>query len=110
MNSRRQFWVAVCWSLLSAMAVAQTVSLETAETRLQFEAGPNAPRLSSLQNGTFAWQNRAAETLIPSVEIIGQSVPIEWKFNSADSHADKNLVSFVYDAASPLLRLTWEWQ
>ena len=93
------------------MAVAQTTAtLETAETQLRFEAGPNAPRLSSLQNGTLAWKNRAAETLIPAAEIAGRSVPVEWKFNPAASHTDKSLVRFVYDAASPHLRLTWEWQ
>ena len=92
------------------MAVAQTVSLETAETKLQFGAGPTAPRLSSLQDGTVAWKNQAAETLIPGVEIAGRSVPVGWKFNNADSHTDKNIVSFVYDATSPHLRLTWEWR
>jgi hypothetical protein len=97
--------------LFPATASAQMVaSLETAETRLQFEASPNVPRLSTLHHSTLAWKNRAAETLISSVEIMGQHTPIEWKFNRADSHADKDCVSFVYDASSPSLRLTWEWE
>ena len=98
-------------ALLSALAIAQTTtSLRTSETQLQFEAGANAPRLSILQNQTMSWKNHASDRLIPSAEIAGQSVPIQWKFNDADSHAAHDVVSFVYDAISPRLRLTWEWQ
>ena len=93
------------------MAVAQTAAtLQTAETQLRFEAGPDAPRVSSLQNGAVTWKNRAAETLILSADIEGQTVPLKWVFNGAESHADQNLVRFVYDTASPHLRLTWEWE
>ena len=93
------------------MAAAQTVSrLETAETQLRFEAGPNAPKLSVMQNGPVTWRNRVAETLISSVEIEGQSLALEWKFNQAESRSEKHLVRFVYDNTSPNLRLNWEWQ
>ena len=105
-------WAAPCCLLLSAMASAQTVvaDLKTAETQLRVEAGPSAPRLSRLQNDTATWENRAAETLIPEVEIAGQPVALVWRLNSADSHADEHLVNFVYDTDTPHLRLTWEWQ
>jgi alpha-galactosidase len=107
----RQFSVALFCLLLSAPAVAQTsATVETAETRLQLEAGPAAPKLSVLQHGSVAWKNRATETLIPSVDIAGQPVPIDWKFNSTDSRFDKNHVTYVYEATSPRLRLSWEWQ
>ena len=93
------------------MAVAQTAAtLQTAETQLRFEAGPDAPRVSSLRNGAVTWKNRAAETLILSADIEGQTVPLKWAFNGAESHADQNLVRFVYDTVSPHLRLTWEWE
>ena len=93
------------------MAVAQTAAtLQTAETQLRFEAGPDAPRVSSLRNGAVTWKNRVAETLILSADIEGQTVPLKWVFNGAESHADQNLVRFVYDTASPHLRLTWEWE
>jgi alpha-galactosidase len=93
------------------MAAAQTVSrLETAETQLRFEASLSAPKLSIMQNGPVTWNNRVAETLLSGVEIEGQSVPLEWKFNQAKSQTDKYLVRFVYDNTSPHLRLTWEWE
>ena len=70
--------------LFSAAAIAQTtVSLRTAETRLQFESGAHAPRLLTLGNDIFTWQNRAPETLIPSADIDGKTIPIEWRFNRA---------------------------
>lgn len=97
--------------LLSSAAAAQmTSSLATSETHLQFVAGPNAPRLSSMRSGPVTWINRAPEILIPRVEINGQSLPLEWKFNNAESRTERNLVRFVYDATSPHLRLTWEWE
>lgn len=111
MNSHRRWWIVFWWLSVSAIAVAQTsASLETAETHLRFEAGRDAPKLSTLQNSTSAWRNIAAETLIPSADIEGQTVPLKWTFNGADSHADKHLVRFVYDSVSPHLRLTWEWE
>src|SRR5437879_5763575 len=83
--------------LLPAITAAQvTASLETAETRLQFEAGPPAPILAILRHSAATRKNRAAETLISSAEITGQSVPIEWEFNSDDSRTNKDKASFVY--------------
>jgi alpha-galactosidase len=97
--------------LLFAMAFAQTTpSLETADTRLRFEAGGNAPRLISLQNQTETLENRVSETLIPTADINGQLVKLKWTFKAADSRTGKDIVSFVYDSISPKLRLTWEWQ
>jgi len=94
------------------MASAQTAvaALKTAQTELRVEAGPSVPRLSSVQNDTLTWKNLASETLIPEVEVAGRTAPLAWQFNRAESHADEHLVSFVYDAGSPRLRLTWEWQ
>ncbi len=111
MTSTRRCWVVVLGLLFSALAAAQTTAtLETAQTRLRFEAGSTSPRLSSLANGATVWDNRAAESLVPTADSNGQSVPLEWKFNGSESHSDQKLVSFVYDAASPRLRLTWEWE
>jgi alpha-galactosidase len=96
---------------LSAMAFSQSVgSLQTAETRLRFEAGVHSPRLSSLQNGPEFWENRADETPIRSVEIAGNSLPLVWTFNSSDSHVGDKDITFVYDSSAPRLRLTWEWE
>jgi Melibiase/Glycosyl hydrolase family 36 C-terminal domain len=104
-------WILAYWLLFSSLSAAQTAaSLETAETRLRFEAGPSAPRLDSLQDSAVVWKNRVAESSLPSAEIAGQILPLEWRFNSADSLVNKDVVSFVYDAVSPHLRLIWEWQ
>jgi alpha-galactosidase len=101
----------LCCLLVSAAAIAQTTaSLRTAQTRLQFESGPKTPRLSTLGDGTFTWQNRAPETLIASVDIDGETIPIEWRFNRARSHTDNQRVRFVYDSTVPHLRLTWQWR
>jgi hypothetical protein len=97
--------------LLSTIAVAQiTASLQTVETQLLVETGIHAPKLANMRDRTKSWENRASEKLPASVEIDGQPVPVEWNFNGADSHSDKDTVSFIYDAISPSLRATWEWK
>jgi hypothetical protein len=97
--------------LLSTIAIAQvTASLQTAETQLRVEAGTRAPRLIVMQERAKWWENRASETLPASVELEGQPVLVEWKFNDGDSRSDKNTVSFTYDAISLPLRATWEWK
>jgi hypothetical protein len=97
--------------VLSSLSAAQTTaSLETTETQLRVEAGANAPRVSSVRGGSTSWNNGAAETLIGSVEVDSQTIPLEWTLNSAESRHDKNLVVFVYDARPVALRLKWEWE
>jgi len=56
------------------------------------------------------WENRASESLIASAEVEGNSTPLSWKFNADPSQISKQRVAFVYDCASPRLRLTWEWR
>lgn len=111
-NHRFSSGVVLCWFLLAGLAAAQSLDadLRTADTQLRFQGGANTPRLFSLANHALTWNNRATETLIPRVEIAGQTVALAWQFNRAESHVDERLVSFVYDAISPHLRLTWEWQ
>ncbi len=111
--SRRSRIAAVLYACLSIAATSfgqQLAVLETAETRLELEAGVQSPQVSALQNGVVVWRNRARKTLISTVEIAGRSLPLDWKFDPAASHADKNLVAFVYESTSPNLRLTWKWQ
>jgi alpha-galactosidase len=116
MTNNRPSWIALSWLLISTVTFAQvSARLDTAETHLQFEAGPKAPRLTTLRGGTLSWASRAAEVPIPTVEIAGHIIPVEWKFSPADSHTDESVVSFVYEtttanANSPRLRLSWEWQ
>lgn len=112
-------WVAIrvgCISVFclssSLVAVGQiNAELKTSDTELVVEAGPAAPRLISLSvSGQRKWQNRASETLIPFVEISEEQVPVKWTFNREATRIGEQQVAFVYDSASPHLRLTWEWQ
>ena len=100
----------IFYVLPSPMAAEVTASLKTAETYLQFEAGTSAPKLSTLGRRGSAWKNRTSEGLIANIEVLGESVPIEWKLNLAGSRLEKNKINFVYDSNSPKLRLSWEWE
>jgi hypothetical protein len=88
--------------LLAAAAWSKPVKLATAETQITFEAGADAPQLTSLQligGGGTKWINLAPETLIAG----------NWHFIPSMSTADNTLVRFVYESTTPHLRLTWEW-
>lgn len=99
-------------TLAIGMAFAQTnAQLRTADTEVVLEAGRDAPRVVSFSfPGQPPWQNRASETLIPSAGISGTFSPCAWKFNSDASRIAEKQVVFVYESASPHLRLSWEWR
>jgi hypothetical protein len=108
----RVVWI--CWFCLSCSAsvLGQTSArLQTSDTELVLQAGPEAPRLTSLSvPGQEKWENRASEVLIPSVDVSDQLTPVHWSFNREASQIGEQQVAFVYDSASPHLRLTWEWR
>jgi alpha-galactosidase len=97
---------------LGAVAGAQSIaSLQTADTTLRLQAGSQAPRLLSLQNGQNpAWSNDIPEQLIASIEQDGRTVPLQWRLDTASSYAGARAVTFVYLNSSPRLRLTWKWE
>jgi melibiase-like protein/glycosyl hydrolase family 36 len=99
-------------TLTGFAAFGQTIArLHTSDTDLTLEAGTEAPRLASLASpGQPAWQNRVSETLIASAEISRRPMPIHWIFNREASQISAKQVIFVYDSASPHLRLSWEWR
>ena len=105
-----------CLGLLAVVlipgAVGQTTAqLRTADTELTIETSASAPRLASLAfPGLPKWENRASETLIASVEIEGKSTMVNWTFNRDASQITEQRVFFVYECATPHLRLTWEWR
>ena len=105
-------FIALLWFGISSAGLAQTAAkLQTSDTEVSLQASPAAPRLVSLSiPGQAKWENRASETLIDSVEIAGQHTPLHWTFNSSASQISDRRVAFVYDSASPHLRLTWEWR
>src|SRR5215469_8552796 len=110
MNSRRRLWILIC-VLLPSLASAQTTArLKTSGTQLEFQAGPHAPRLRTLEGGGETLNNMAGEDLIPHVEIAGETLPLTWNFDAANSRSSPHLVRFVYRSESPRLRLTWEWE
>ena len=111
-DTTRVGWIALLCMLFSQAALAQTnAQLKTSDTELVLEAGPTAPRLMSLSVPSHRkWESRASESLIASVEISEREVPVKWSFNREASQLGEQRVAFVYDSASPHLRLTWEWK
>ncbi len=71
----------------------------------------SAPRLVSLTiPGSPTWLNRSSEALISTADVSDKSTPVLWTFNREASQISDQRVAFVYDCASPHLRLTWEWR
>ncbi len=106
-------WVAgLAFLVLSLTALGQTSArLHTSDTDIALEAEPGAPRLISLGvPGQPTWQNRASEALIASAWIDEKETPLHWALNSAATQIEDQHVAFVYESASPHLRLTWEWR
>jgi len=106
--------VSLLWLLCGAgcgVMAQSPATISTPETTVRLENTAEGPRLGELktQDGTV-WKNRQAETLPTSVEIDGKAVPVKWEWNRGASRADGKEVSYVYDSASPKLRLTWEWE
>lgn len=98
--------VIVLWSSEASGAT----SLRTRQTVLRLQAGSASPRLLSLQvPGATPWENEASDELIASALLEGRPVPLHWKLKSDAEEVDADHVSFVYESASPHLRLTWEW-
>ena len=83
-----------------------TVPLRTAQTSVEVRALPAGPQLVRLGS----WTNEAPEELISFVEINGKSTKLNWKYDRQLSHIDTREVAFVYESASPRLRLTWAWK
>lgn len=98
--------------ILCATLCAQTSArLQTSETQLELRPGPTTPLLEQITvPGEPQWRNDASESLIAFAEVGGKQTACRWSFNAGASHADQREVSFVYDSASPHLRLTWTWR
>lgn len=102
----------VLWIIGASLSFAQTkATLHTADTTLEFEAGPSAPLLTSVRSaGKTAWSNHGPEALIDHAFINGEKTPLRWKLNSSASHTEANQIALVYESSDPQLRLTWEWK
>jgi hypothetical protein len=60
--------------------------------------------------GQTPWKNSVSEKLIDFVEIEGKPAPVSWRLYRAASRIEDRTAAFVYESASPHLRLTWEWR
>ncbi len=104
-------WISIFVLLLAPSAAGQTARLQTSETEIVMEAGGSGPGLVSLKvPGQSKWENKASESLIESVEIAGKKMPVHWQLDANASRSDDKNVSFVYESATPHLRLTWRWR
>lgn len=99
-----------CCAVGQPIAGQARSALQTAETTLRFENTQDGPQLVELrtQDGTV-WENRIPEALPDILESDGRTIAVRWEWNRAASHFDAEKVSYVYDSASPKLRLAWEW-
>ncbi|MGI8960156.1 MAG: glycoside hydrolase family 36 protein [Bryobacteraceae bacterium] len=93
-------------------AVCQSEArIQTEQTLLEVQAHTASPQVVTLgTGGEKSWINDTPEKLIESVDIDGRSVKLNWKFNRQASRIGPRDVGFVYESASPKLRLTWEWK
>lgn len=105
-----------CWAIAVCLATAHcgfgqtTATIRTRQTSIELQAQETSPRLSALGSaGETTWTNDTPESLLDSIEVDGRSVPIKWKFNRGGSRIGNRQVTFVYESASPRLRLYWEW-
>lgn len=105
-------WFGLLYLAGSVTAGSQTSArLQTSDTEISVEADVAAPRLTSLAvQGQPKWENRASEVLIESAEVSDKTTPLHWILNRDASEVGEQRVAFVYDCASPQLRLTWEWR
>ncbi len=112
--------LSVCSMLFCGLAAAcgaqnlgapRTALLSTSDTELTFEAGLHAPKVTWIKGAPeIRTNNSAVESLPESVEIGGAAVPLVWQRVPQLDRRDKRNVVFVYESASPHLRLSWIWE
>ncbi|MFZ0746772.1 MAG: alpha-galactosidase [Terracidiphilus sp.] len=85
--------------------------LSNSSVQLAFIGGWQAPKLAWVSGASgFHFSIAAEEPLPASVEVNGASVSVAWHLNHQLSHADGRHVVFIYETASPHLRLQWLWE
>jgi hypothetical protein len=81
------------------------------DTTVEVAAGTSAPRFLTVQMpGQPPWTNRNSEPLIDHVLIEAREIALTWQLNANASRIEAKRAAFVYESASPHLRLTWEWR
>jgi alpha-galactosidase len=88
----------------------ETRLLRTADTQVRFENTAAGPHLVDLKtNDGQLWSNRAVETLPDTVELDGKQIAVQWNLSHGKSNNEAHRIAYVYESASPKLRITWEW-
>lgn len=102
----------LCVVLLACSVFGQmTAQLRTSDSEIRLEANSEAPRLVSLDSPNQPeWRNRISETLLPFAEVAGTQSACKWQLNAGQSHVSNQEAVFVYESATPHLRLSWEWR
>lgn len=100
---------------LLAQASFHATALTNSDIRLEFQAGPHAPRLtqissSAANSSTSIWHNQSQEVLPSAVELGGTTAKLLWRFASEASRSDSHHVEYVYENDQPHLRLHWIWE
>ncbi|HXR40001.1 MAG TPA: alpha-galactosidase [Terracidiphilus sp.] len=101
---------AVCSTAGATTVLPPTiVSNSTIHVYLRDEA--QGPRLAWIEGSKDNyWSNQAADALPASVEVNGTTVPLTWQLKPELGHHDPRKAVFVYESASPHLRLSWIWE
>jgi len=88
-----------------------SASLATADASIRLTAGSTAPRLTQVeQPAEPAWINSAAEPGPEAVEVEQETRRLVWHFDRSASRIGARMVTFVYRADAPRLRMIWEWR
>jgi alpha-galactosidase len=80
--------------------------IRTEQTSIELQAQAANPQVLSLGS----WISAVPEKLIQSIDVDGKAVNLSWMFNRSASHIDAREIAFIYESASPKLRLIWEWK
>ena len=93
------------------IAVSQDVDLlSSSDILLQLKAAARAPRLIEWSTpGQPPWKNNTPEALIDHVLTSSGKTSVQWTLNAGASRKERTRVSYIYESASPHLRLSWEW-
>ena len=85
--------------------------LQSTDTEIAVEAGPQAPRVMELRlaNGR-EWRQLNEEPLIGCLYVGGEQRALHWRWNRALSIVEASLIRYVYDSGTGDLRLSWEWR
>src|SRR5579871_6902701 len=85
--------------------------VSTSDIHIELSAsGPQPHVVWISRKGGFTLRNRTAEILPASVEIDGVEAPVTWQHKPELDTIEPSHTVFVYESASPHLRLRWEWQ